>query len=150
MNINVIILSGNYHFGDNPGVFQDATYVGLSLELPITIDLSGTENLGDAGFIFETHDVETWTDQGCKGHQVCINGVEIGRIADPNDRFGRAELFRIPVYRDTLKELMGGEDYGKVVLKITAETLDKSDLRVDDFVLTRIEAEGFAACIGCR
>lgn len=49
-----------------------------------------------------------------------------------------------------LKKLMGGEDYGKVVLKISAETLDKQNFRVNVFVLTRIEAEGFAACVGCR
>jgi hypothetical protein len=47
--------------------------------------------------------VETWGDW--KGHRVAINGQEIGRLKDPSDTYGPAEVFTIKVPTATLEKL---------------------------------------------
>ncbi len=59
MSNRVLVITGQYHLGDNPGVFQDATYVGNGLSLPLrrTWVNAGAPSVS---FFFVTHDVETW------------------------------------------------------------------------------------------
>ena len=37
-NAGMLIWTGRIHLGDDPGVFGDATYAGLQIELPVTLD----------------------------------------------------------------------------------------------------------------
>lgn len=59
-------------------------------------------------FVFHTTDVETWGDW--KGHRVAINGQEIGRLKDPSDTYGPAEVFTIKVPTATLEKILSGKD----------------------------------------
>ena len=33
MSEPILLISGKYHLGDNPGVFQDATYIGTTMSV---------------------------------------------------------------------------------------------------------------------
>ena len=91
---NILLIAGRYQLGNNEGLFQDAHYVGYGLELPFRKTWIDTD-AKEIGFVFHTADVETWGDW--KGHRVAINGQEIGRLKDPSDTYGPAEVFTIKV-----------------------------------------------------
>jgi len=143
---DILLVAGRYQLGDDPGLFQDAVYVGQTLALPFKktwIDGSATT----VKLIVYTTDVETWGDW--KGHAVSINGVEIGRLKDPNDTYGPLERFELPIPVATLNGALGGKDEFilSVVLEVQAATPGLSD----DFILVRIATDGtFAAKLGWK
>jgi len=142
----IVLITGRYQLGNDAGIFQDALYIGFELKLPFTktwIDSSAT----DITFIFYTHDVETWGTW--IGHRVSINGVEIGRLKDPDDVQGASEVFRLVVPRTTLDSALGGKD--NFVLTVELEREPAMPGLADDFVLWRIESDGtFAASLGWK
>ena len=140
------LITGSYHLGDSAGLFQDAAYIGHELRLPFRrtwMDSQAERFL----FSFHTSDVETWGDW--QGHRITINGTEIGRLRDPDDRIGAFERFEIVVERAVLEHALGSNDNFLVVV-----ALDKQPPHPglsDDFVLRRIETDGsFAATIGWK
>jgi hypothetical protein len=142
----IVLITGRYQLGNDAGLFQDALYIGFELKLPFTktwIDPSAT----DITFIFYTHDVETWGTWS--GHRVSINGVEIGRLKDPDDVQGVSEVFRLAVPRTTLDAALGSED--NFVLAVELDRQPASPGFADDFVLWRMETDGtFAASLGWK
>ncbi len=151
MTATSLVLTGRYHLGDNPGLFQDATFVGYVLALPLTVALSGDEPGGDAVFHIETHDIETWDPDSWRGHPVRLTGAngagELGRLKDPDDTDGRVETFRLSIARSKLEELLGGRS-GSLVLTVEVERQGAAPGLVDDFVLTRLEVSGLTARVG--
>lgn len=132
----ILVLEGRYHFGNNPGVFQDATYVGLQLNLPITVTWYD-ENLDEVAFLFKTQDVESWRGSG--GHQVLLNGTDVGRLSDPSDGQAGNEQFRIAIPTVLFKAILKGSKFAR--LGILVEVGDSPPGLADDFVLRRIETE---------
>ncbi|MXV14995.1 hypothetical protein [Hufsiella ginkgonis] len=106
---SVLVLSCNYHLGDNYGIYPDATYVGHSLSLPLSCTwLDHTKET--VTFIFETCGIETWGNW--KGHQVCLGATdpytnlttEIGRLKDPANEYGDQEHFVIDIPMPVFKQ----------------------------------------------
>jgi hypothetical protein len=142
----IVFVTGRYQLGNDPGVFQDAIYVGHELSLPfksIWIDPAAAS----IGLTFYTHDVETWAEW--QGHRVAINGTEIGRLKDPDDKQGVNEVFHLSIARHDLEQALNGKD--TFLLTITLGELDTAPNLSDDFVLWRIESDGsFAAHLGWK
>ena len=137
---NILLIAGRYQLGNNEGLFQDAHYVGYGLELPFRKTWIDTD-AKEIGFVFHTTDVETWGDW--KGHRVAINGQEIGRLKDPSDTYGPAEVFTIKVPTATLEKILSGKD--NFVLSVELERQPTQPGLSDKLVLTRIETDGTLA-----
>lgn len=154
MTTKVLVLAGQYHLGDNAGLFQDATFVGYTLALPLTVTLD-REDADGVTFQLETHDIETWDLNNWLGHPVRLTGqgegenIEVGRIKDPNDQYGRLEIFRLTIATTDIERLLGGQS-GSVVLTVEVEKQGAHIGLSDDFVLTRIEVAGAIARVGAQ
>ncbi|MDJ0514071.1 MAG: hypothetical protein QNJ62_11580 [Methyloceanibacter sp.] len=137
MNDAVVLLTGAYHLGNNPGVFQDAQYVGLRLEFPARLTWKPPAAVE---LIFYTHDIETWGGTG--GHAVTINGTEVGRLRDVVNTQHPTEINTITIDKAVFDNAVGGGDEFRLGIAVRGGTL------ADDFVLTRVETRGFAALLG--
>ena len=139
----ILVITGNYHFGDNAGVFQDALYIGHLFALPLHktwINNAAT----NVSFFFTTHDVETWGTWD--GHKVSINGNEIGHLKDPANTYGRNEEFQIDVPLADFNSYLGGND--NFTLQVELEKQPAMPGLADDFVLTRVETADLAVRVG--
>lgn len=139
----ILVMTGNYQFGNNPGLFQEAPFVGKSVIFPVSVtyvDVTAT----DVRLYFDTHDIETWGDW--MGHQVLLNGEEVGRLKDPADRFGRAETFEVIIKMADFLRIInyGGGMPSKVELQIVLDTQPAHPGLADDFVLMRIDTSDSA------
>lgn len=139
----VLLIEGQFHFGDNPGVFQSATYVGLSMKLPL-IKTWINDQSPEISFVFTTTDVETWGNW--EGHQVLVNGTLIGRLKDKDDQQGHEETFVVTCSREDFLELLGDSD--AFTLSIELERRESAPGFSDDFVLRRIATKDLAVNIG--
>ncbi len=143
---NILWVAGRYQLGDDPGLFQDAHYVGHALELPFRktwID----DSAQTVTLLIHTTDVETWG--AWQGHSVLLNGTEVGRLKDASDTQGGTEIFQLPLARGTLDGILSGED--NFLLRVEIERQPSQPGLADDFVLTRIETDGtFAAKLGWK
>ncbi len=152
MAAKVLVVAGQYHLGDNAGLFQDATFVGYTLALPLIVALD-REDADGVTFQIETHDIETWDSDNWLGHPVRLTregeNIEVGRLKDPNDQNGRLEVFRLTIARTEIERLLGGPS-GSVVLTVEVEKQGANLGLSDDFVLTRIEVTGATARVGAQ
>ena len=140
----ILWASTNYHLGDNPGIFQDACYVGHVLRLPFRKAWIDPEA---SGVVLRVHtrDVETWADR--LGHKVSINEREVGRLKDASDALGGTEVFAFSVTRPELDDALAGGDHFTLSIELDLGTAGPR--LSDDFVVTRIESDGtFAAALG--
>ncbi|MDF2441472.1 MAG: hypothetical protein JWN98_2456 [Abditibacteriota bacterium] len=94
--------------------------------------------------IFKTQDIETWGDW--QGHQVLINGHEIGRLKDPDDDDGRYETFRLRVPKADFQEWI--KPTQTFVLTIRVDTQNEHPGLSDDFLWRRLEVEHAALRLG--
>jgi hypothetical protein len=71
-----LIWAGRLHLGDDPGVFGDAAYAGLGVELPVTVYPfdQGNAERGDICFLLEANHVRCYG--GLLGHQVTVYAFE--------------------------------------------------------------------------
>lgn len=146
MKGSILVISGDYHFGDSPGIFQGATYVGHRLALPLRKQWIN-EEAESVAFLLLTHDVETWGQW--QGHRVLINDVEIGRIKDSGDTSGQGEQTVITMKRVAFHKLLGGSD--QFTLSVELERQVPSPGLSDDFVLTRIDTSAdLAVSVGWK
>ena len=130
---SILVVSGSYHLGDNPGIFQNSTYVGHQLVLPLQ-KIWLDERADKVAFYFGTTDVETLGQW--KGHRVMINGAEIGRIKNTGGMTGTAETIKLELSHQDLLKLLDGKD--NFLLAIEYEKQPAQAGMGDDFVLTRI------------
>lgn len=144
-----LVLTGTYHLGDNPGLFQEATFIGYALAIPLIVTLDPSV-AADVVLVVETHDLETWDPDNWHGHRVSMTGrggvCEVGRLKDPDGAQGRVEVSRFTVLRSEVERVLGSA--GSVVLTFEVEKQAALPGLVDDFVLTRIEIGGALARIG--
>ncbi len=144
----VLLVSGRYHFGDQPGVFQDAIYIGEVLEFPMHgFWIDDTAKPEQFTLRVHTTDVETWSLGTGLGHPVLINGHEVGRLKDPDVKQQERELFELMIPRVVLLQAVGGA--ATFTLAVRLERVAGSG--PDDFTLVRIETDGtFGAALGAR
>lgn len=139
----ILVITGNYHLGDNAGVFQDALYIGHLLALPL--HKTWLNNAATSvSFFFTSHDVETWGPWN--GHKVSINNNEIGRLKDPANTYGRNEEFQIDVPLVDFNSYLGGND--NFTLQVDLEKQPATPGLADDFVLMRVETAELAVRVG--
>ena len=140
----VLVVSGSYHFGDNPGIFQNSTYVGHQLVLPVR-KMWLDERADKVAFYFGTQDVETLGNW--KGHRVTLNGTEIGRIKNHGGPAGMAETIKLEVKRDELIRLLDHKDNFSLAIEYEKQAAQPGF--GDDFVLTRIStSESLSVALG--
>ena len=133
MAIPILVVCGSYHLGDNPGIFQNSTYVGHQLVLPLR-KVWMDDRAEKVSFFVGTHDVETLGNW--KGHRVSLNGTEIGRIKNTGGVVGAAETVKFEVRREDLLRILGEKD--NFLLTVEYEKQAATPGLGDDFVLTRI------------
>src|SRR5258706_11897249 len=82
-----LIWRGRLHVGDEPGVYGDAHYPGITSELPITVYRLLAMSTDDLPFelVLQTEDLETF--QGYPGHLITI----IIHEPDPTQQFHSKE-----------------------------------------------------------
>lgn len=76
-----LIWQGRIHLGDEPGLFADASYSGLAMELPITLQKTDPSGPDTTTLVVQTQNVETFS--GYPGHVVTVTLYE----EDPNQQF---------------------------------------------------------------
>lgn len=74
-----LVWQGRLQLGDDPGVFADASYCGLTTELPITLERLDASGSDKAILVVETENVETFDNY--PGHLVTVTLYE----PDPGD-----------------------------------------------------------------
>lgn len=139
-----LIWSGALNMGDTPGVFMNAQFVGLMLQIPVTLTFlpDGTDPVK---LLLMTTEVEIF---GGKTHPVfwdwepgTVLPIPIGQIDDVDLIPGRPEFHPLEVPRASAPL---GRHW--ITIQVNAEVT--AGFR-DDFVLQRIEAhESIGAKIG--
>jgi len=139
-----VIWSGCLHLGDTPGVFMDAQFAGLLVQIPVTITFlpDGSDSVR---FRLTTTEVEVFNE---KKHPVYWDWspgsalpIPVGYIDDQELIPGHPEMHEVSVPKASVS-------LGKHWLTIQVNAETDAGLR-DDFVLERIEAhETFGAKVG--
>src|SRR5687767_3647921 len=77
------IWEGRLHLGDEPGVYGDAAFAGLAVELPFTLRRFREQASDDDAveIVVEAQDVRTF--EGYLGHHVIVIGYEANPLAAP-------------------------------------------------------------------
>lgn len=139
-----LVWTGSLNLGDTPGVFMNAQFVGLLLQIPITITfLPDGDN--PVQLLLMTTEVEIFNE---KKHPVYWNWspgdklpTPIGFIDDTDLIPGKPEYHLLTIPR-------GDISLGKYTITILVNPEIPAGLR-DDFVLKKIEAhESIGAKIG--
>ncbi|MCB5906191.1 hypothetical protein [Streptomyces pinistramenti] len=134
-----LVWRGRTHLGDEPGIYGDAAYSGLAVELPLTVTRIGA--IGppeETALVLGTEDLHTY--QGYPGHL-----LEVFLLApDPADpgRWTRTTLAerRLSGEGDRWEcpvSLAGRSSPYRLSVRISADTTVPAGL-YDDFVLTRL------------
>jgi len=139
-----LVWTGSLNLGDTPGVFTDAQFAGLMLQIPITVTFPD-ESVDPVQFLLMTTEVEIFNG---KKHPVYWDWTAgnalptpVGFIDDTDPIPGKPEYH--------LLSIPGGDaPKGKHWITILVNPEISAGLR-DDFVLKRIEAhETIGAKIG--
>jgi len=116
-----LIWQGRLHIGDEPGAYGDATYVGLSLELPIEV-IPFPDNPASKDEIILTLKAEgIEPDRGYPGHKVTV--VSYGQ--NYTDKLERSEPRTLADARLDIKS------HGELILKINGEVPRYLAIRIE-------------------
>ena len=144
-----LVWQGRLQLGDEPGVFGDAAYTGLSSEIPITVQRSDPNNPSSTTFklVLETADVQTFS--GYPGHLIEV----IQYLPDPAQPFhsiqqtiAQARLTSADNNRKEVAVLVGtSAGPFRLSVRLRCDTSVNPGL-YDDFVWRRLKllAENFA------
>lgn len=131
------IWTGTLNLGDTPGVFTEATFTGLILQLPVTITFLAEDAKEPIRFLLETTEVEIF---GGKKHPVLWDwapGDDLptpaGYIDDTQLTPGQRELHYLELTAEAVKP-------GRHTLTILVNPEIAAGLK-DDFILRRIAAD---------
>ena len=130
-----LIWAGGLNLGDTPGVFMNAQFAGLLLQLPISLTFV-PDDVDYLSIVLVTTDVEVF---GGKSHGIYWDwtpgealGVRVGEIDDKEQVPGRKERHVISVPRHLATT-------GRHSITIVVNEEVAAGFK-DDFVLVRIEA----------
>lgn len=150
-----LIWQGRIQLGDEPGVFGDAFYSGLTAELPVTLEKIIASGPDTTVLIVQTQNVQTFS--GYPGHLVTVTLYE----EDPNQQFHFVETVlateRLTTADNNRQEisinLAGKASPMFLSVRIRIDTEVPPGL-YDDFVWTRLSNRSqnftFAASLGFR
>lgn len=128
------IWSGRLHLGDSPGVYGDATYVGLMASLPVELTpFTGGISASSVAFVIYADGVSNPASE--RGHAVSAVGFE--RTDD--DSWHEVPLGD-PVYLNgpSVTLTIDGDIPRYVALKVTLNTAPAPGL-YDDLILTKLQ-----------
>lgn len=135
LNSFYMVWSGALNFGDTPGVFNNAQFVGLLAQIPITLTFVSDDN-SPKNFLLQTTDVEIFNE---RTHPVYWDWVPgnpfpspIGFINDIDPIVGSPEYHELTVPSDVATE-------GTHTITILVNPEEEAGLK-DDFVLEKILA----------
>lgn len=74
-----LVWEGRLQLGDEPGVYGDAAYCGLALELPLTLRKTDPAGPDTTTLVLHTQDVQTFA--GYPGHLITVTAYQ----PDPHD-----------------------------------------------------------------
>jgi hypothetical protein len=140
-----MVWSGALNFGDTPGVFTNAQFVGLLVQIPVTLTFIPENNNDPIRFLLQTTDVEIFND---KKHPIFWDWNPGASLSTPIGFIDDTEL--IPGHRE-FHELSIPKDVatiGQHTFTIQVNPEVSAGFK-DDFVLERIEAhDSIGAKIG--
>ncbi len=120
----------NYHLGDNASFhFENATYVGLSVTLPIRI-FQVTPAPTPLLLTIRTSNLETLSPK--QAHSVLLDGFEIGQLADTGT--GNTEVHEITIPREFVR--------ANQPQRLVVEVVGRLPSLEDDFVLRSLKLTG--------
>lgn len=143
MSERILVLTGAYHLGDNPGLFGGATWVGDRLSLPMRVEYAASQ--GDPVLLVEVHDLDVW-QQGWPGHHVFVDDQPVGRLlppfeepapVPPGGQVGPLRMPQVAVVNLGRERLKKGMRF-RLVIAVDRQGGDAPLL--DDFLITRIES----------
>ncbi|WP_158887712.1 hypothetical protein [Amycolatopsis anabasis] len=134
-----LVWQGRIHLGDEPGVYGDADYPGIALELPLTLRKTDPAGPDSTTLVLRTQDVQTFT--GYPGHLITVTAY----VPDPADPFHADEQVlataRLTSADNNRKEIP--LDLGGLTSPIFVSVRVRVDTEVppglyDDFVVTKL------------
>ncbi|MFJ3728502.1 hypothetical protein ACIPYQ_38870 [Streptomyces sp. NPDC090045] len=134
-----LIWQGRIHLGDEPGVYGDASYAGLTTEIPLTLQKTDPAGQDSTTLRVVTQDVETFT--GYPGHLITVVLYE----PDPAASFHSREVVLATArltsadggHKDVLLDLTNRPSPLRVSVRIRVDTEVPPGL-YDDFVVTKL------------
>jgi len=158
---SVLIWSGRDQLGDEPGIYGDAGYVGITLELPITLkpfpgNPATPRPTPQVTLVLTASDVNVYA--GYPGHELSVLAYTPVNPSDPLSKWketpvqlgqGEGRLTKDGETRLTLQKLAA--DVKFVSLRIRVDTTVAAGL-YDDFLITRLgyESTTHYAMVGFR
>lgn len=134
-----LVWEGRIHLGDEPGVYGDAAYSGITLEFPLTLRKIDPAGPDTTTLVLRTQDVQTFA--GYPGHLITVTAYQ----PDPDNPTHVIEtvltMQRLTSADDNLKELT--VDLADVPAPAFVSLRVRVDTEVppglyDDFVVTRL------------
>ncbi|MBH1938395.1 hypothetical protein I5Q34_29765 [Streptomyces sp. AV19] len=132
-----LVWQGRIHLGDEPGVYGDASYAGLTVELPLTVERLATTGPLTTTLVLETQDLRTF--QGYPGH---LLEVFLFAPASAPQRFTRkllasTRLTGSGTQHSLAVDFTGHQAPHRLGVRLGVDT-DVPPGLYDDFVLTRL------------
>ncbi|MDZ8035863.1 hypothetical protein [Nostoc sp. DedSLP04] len=139
-----IVWTGALHLGDTPGVFMDAQYAGLLVQIPITVTFV-SERTDPIVFVVTTTEVEIFDN---KKHPIYWDWTPGTPLPTPVGYIDDQDLITGQPEKHLLSIPQNSAAIGKHWITIQVNPETAAGLR-DDFVLRRLEAhESIGAKIG--
>jgi hypothetical protein len=134
-----LVWEGRLHVGDEPGVYGDAAYCGIALELPLTLRKTDPVGPDTTTLVLRTQDVQTFA--GYPGHLITVTAFQ----PDSNDPTHATEtvltMERLTSADNNRKEIVinlagiGSPAFISVRVRVGTEVPPGL---YDDFVVTRL------------
>jgi hypothetical protein len=134
-----LVWEGRIHVGDEPGVYGDAAYSGIALELPLTLRKTDPAGPDTTTLVLRTQDVQTFA--GYPGHLITVTAYQ----PDPHDPTRATETVltteRLTSADNNREEIVvspaGLNSPAFVSVRVRVDTNVPPGL-YDDFVVTRL------------
>jgi len=143
---NILLIAGRYQLGNNAGFSRTPTMLATAWNFPF--ERPGSIRMPKRSDSFSTPPM--WK-HGAIGRVTELRSTakRSGRLKDPSDTYGPAEVFTIKVPTATLEKILSGKD--NFVLSVELERQPTQPGLSDKLVLTRIETDGtLAASLGSK
>ncbi|HET9256151.1 MAG TPA: hypothetical protein VFO16_13255 [Pseudonocardiaceae bacterium] len=134
-----LIWEGRLHMGDEPGVYGDAAYSGIAMELPLTLRKTDPSGPDTTTLVLRTQDVQTFA--GYPGHLITVTAYQ----PDPHDPARATEKVLTTATltsadnnrKEITVDLAGIGSPAFVSVRVRVDTTVPPGL-YDDFVVTRL------------
>lgn len=144
----VLVFEAMYHLGDDPGIFQNAVFIGHRLSLPM--NLAYVVKDSTVSLVIRTRHVETWGKRGkWNGHSVLLDTTHIGYLEDRDDKTPEGtEIHTFTISADKLEAIAGTDS--NFAFSVVLERQDPQQGRADDFLFLRLETVNAVVRMGWK